>query len=677
MASHALSERRLARPWQARPWLPRPWPLRERSLALLSAALLLGGPGLASACTTLAVGKAATADGSVLVTHTDDGENGGDSRLCYIPPADHEAGSMRPIYWDTEEFPRFVGNGRGTCYTPQPGQEPYQPIGRIQQVAHTYGYFEATYGTVNERGVGIGETTCSAVFATDASGHGGKALMSVDELTRIAMERSTTSREAVKLMGSLAEEYGFYGAGSFEGSGESLMVGDKEEAFVFHVLTDPTGASAVWAAQRVPDDGVAVVANHFMIREIDFADETNFLHSASVRSVALAKGWWKEGEPLDFTKLYSDGEYAHKFYSGRRVWGAYRLFGVDHLPSNYTDMRFDAVYPATAKLPTGKAKVLPQDLFAIHRDYYQGTEFDMTRGLAAGPWGDPDRWSTTSQVTGSWERSIGLFRTTSSHVVQCRGWGQGTILWFGPHAAPGTCYMPLAAAATEVPAMYTVADPNVLNKQSAYWAHRFAFNVAKIKYAYAMKDLAALQQTLEGAGAALVSKIDASVSIEPAMLNAEYARHAAAILQSFTSLPDLLVWKYADGWLADKSLLSYPDWWLEAVGYPQGPPPAPVEPPPGLGHLQSATVKPNRTADLAQPLPKPMEKLLMRLNLVATELSSVQNSNSCSDQVVQRCVEACPSSGFAKCAARCTSPCADSAATAAKDAATFAPGILV
>ena len=94
----------------------------------------------------------------------------------------------------------------------------------IEQVNHTFGYYEATYGILNEHQVGIGESTCSAVFGAAAKGHGGGALFSVDSLSRLAMERATTAREAVALMGRLAEERGFYGANAFEGTGESLMV---------------------------------------------------------------------------------------------------------------------------------------------------------------------------------------------------------------------------------------------------------------------------------------------------------------------------------------------------------------------------------------------------------------------------------------------------------------------
>lgn len=162
---------------------------------------------------------------------------------------------------------------------------------------------------MNERQVGIGESTCSGVFGTSAAAHGGSALLSVDALSQLAMERANSSRAAVLLMGRLAEEYGFYGAGSFEGTAESLMVTDPYEGWIFHILPDPTGESAIWAAQRVPDTHIGVVPNVFVIREVDFDDAANFLGSSTVHSVALARGWWKPSDGLlDFTSIYSDGE---------------------------------------------------------------------------------------------------------------------------------------------------------------------------------------------------------------------------------------------------------------------------------------------------------------------------------------------------------------------------------
>jgi dipeptidase len=133
-------------------------------------------------------------------------------------------------------------------------------LGYVDQVNHTYAYFEQTYGTLNEKQVGMGESTCSAVYSAYGLNDGGSALWSIDELSRVAMERASSAREAVQLMGDLAVAGGFHGqSGALEGGGESLMVIDPNEGFVFHILADKTGTSAIWIAQRVPDDSMTVV----------------------------------------------------------------------------------------------------------------------------------------------------------------------------------------------------------------------------------------------------------------------------------------------------------------------------------------------------------------------------------------------------------------------------------
>jgi len=301
--------------------------------------------------------------------------------------------------------------------------------------------------------------------------------------------------------------------------------------------------------------------------------------------VAKARGWWQASEgPLDFTKVYSDGEYAHKFYSGRRMWGAYRLLApqaAKELPANYSDLRTQAdIYPAT--LPTTRA-LSPLDLMAVHRDMYEGTPHDMTQGLAAGPFGNPDRYAAaaSTKLAGSWERSIALYRTTSSHVVQARAWlpnAVGGVAWFGPHAALGTCYIPLPAGAAAVPDAYTAANPSKLSRASAYWAHKYVLNLARARYSDSMKVVAAVQQALEAAAWERVRGDNGTGLLGARYLAARSAADAAAVLEAWWALPDQLMERFADGWLDDGAPMGYPDAWLKRVGWQEGPPPPPKDP---------------------------------------------------------------------------------------------------
>ena len=119
-----------------------------------------------------------------------------------IPSADWPAGTQRAVWPNPESYPRYVGTERlAPEYFPMNGQIPLPALGFIDQVNHTFAYFEETYGVMNERQVGIGESTCSAVYGASGYDAGGAALMSIDELSKIAMERASSSREAVELMG--------------------------------------------------------------------------------------------------------------------------------------------------------------------------------------------------------------------------------------------------------------------------------------------------------------------------------------------------------------------------------------------------------------------------------------------------------------------------------------------
>lgn len=203
------------------------------------------------ACTVVLVGRDASEDGSVIVTHSDDGSSHNDPRVMLVPP--YKNGEHRDIMPDMEDFPRYVGFKRGPYYEPHNNKnngdgtgDVTVPIGKLKlsknSEPETLAYFDGNYGIINSKQVITGgESTCSGVFSAKALPEG-KALFSINELSRVALERTFSAREAVQLMGDLAEQYGFYGAsGSFEGSAETLLVADPNEGFVFHILPDDTG----------------------------------------------------------------------------------------------------------------------------------------------------------------------------------------------------------------------------------------------------------------------------------------------------------------------------------------------------------------------------------------------------------------------------------------------------
>lgn len=543
-----------------------------------------------------------------MVTHSNDGEFETDPRLVKIPAVEYsDADSSqlrRPVFFSPESYPRYVGTERGDIpeYFPKgDDQKPFPAIGYIPQVNKTFAYLEDTYGAVNEMQVGIGESTCSGVFGASPLGSpNGTALFSIDSLSQIAMERASTAKEAVEMMGRLAEEYGFYGAGQFEGTAESLAVSDPNDAWIFHILPDPTGRSAIWAAQRVPEDGFAVLANMFVIRQLDPDDSDNFLMSDSVHSVAQDYGWWKSEEGLlDFTKVYSDGEYAHKYYSGRRMWGAYHLAAPSKkFPPNYVDLQSDHVYPV---FTTPDTLLSVQDLFRFHRYTYQGTPFDLSAlgNLAGGPFGSPDRWKAgpgEQQVQGNWERPIGLYRTSDTYIVQSNeGAAMGAVLWYGPSSALATVFTPFLVGLSDVPASFRSGHQAQFSRESAFWAVCYAHNLANLKWSYMYGDVTKRQLELESSSVAMVQAMedDFQQNGNFDIVEETYQKNVETIVSSLWSLSDELMFKYADGFVNElpdgmSQMVGYPAWWLEAVGFRDGPPPPPTipkccHPPKGLG----------------------------------------------------------------------------------------------
>ena len=373
------------------------------------------------------------------------------------------------------------------------------------------------------------------------------------------------------------------------------------QAWVFHVSPDgrtspdgktPLGGdSAIWAAQRVPDDAVAVVDNMYVIRELNLSDTQHFLGSKSVHTVAEEQGLWNRssGKLLDFAGVYSHGEYGHKYYSGRRMWGSFRRLAPETaLSPTYGNLKTDNPHPYPFSVAPVR-KLNASDIMAVMRDHYEGTKYSSANGLAAGAWGNPNRYGggtfpNGTGVEGAWERTISIHRSTYTTVVQARAYLPDTIggtIWFGPHAAHGTCYVPFPCGMPSLPHRYTIGWQAVKD-QSALWAFRFVENLAQMRFNPMMQDIKATQQHFERLGFAVQASwaqhYRGSNSTEQPNLNAlvwnSSVNHANTMLDAWWQLGDTLMMKHAQPAAPGVGVsVSYPSWWLEAVGFPQGPPP--------------------------------------------------------------------------------------------------------
>ena len=478
-----------------------------RSLFLLLLFLFSAAPAV-EGCTTILVTKGASADGSVMISHSDDNDLM-DQRIIYIPAQQHAPGAMRPVYctaaamgefpqYNSFFHPRMVTSGRGPGYdTPGPQSV---PLGFIPQTKETYAYFDGSYGIMNEHQLMFGECTDGSKVSPDPEP--GSRILYSSELSRIALERCRTAREAILLIGSLIEEYGLYG------TGETLPVADTEEGWVIEMAPSPEGKGGLWVAKKVPDGEVFVAANQFRIREVN-PDDPDMMFSKNLHEIAQKHGWWKpEDGMLDWLRTVSLGEYNHPYYSLRRVWRVLSLVAPSKNYSPWVEDGFTKDYPFSVA-PDKKLTV--RDVMRLHRDHYEGTEFDLTKGAAAGPFGYPDRFygpydgagdvgDPKRVLEGAWERPLSVTYCGYVFVAQARSWLPSPVggrMWLGLDKPSDTVFIPFHIGVNRLPSSVEVCDTTKFSRESAWWTFNFLANYAGLKYSYMHKEIADLQEQLE------------------------------------------------------------------------------------------------------------------------------------------------------------------------------------
>jgi dipeptidase len=421
-------------------------------------------------CTNFLVGKGASVDGSTMVTYSADsyslyGE------LYHWPAAKYAAGAMLDVReWDTGRF-----------------------LGRIAQAGETYN----VVGNMNEHQLCIGETTWGGRHElADSTG-----LVDYGSLIYITLQRARTAREAIKIMTGLVDEYGYFS------EGESFSIVDKNEVWIMDMIGKGVGnRGAVWVAVRIPDDCIAAHANQARIHRFPLDDPENCMYSKDVISFARERGYFsgRKDEDFSFAKAYNPIEWGGLRFCEARVWSFFNRWTRDAdrwLPYILGE---DATPMPLYVKPERKLGV--RDLMSSMRDHYEGTVFDPTGDVAAGPFHSPYRFNPlTWQVDGekyAFERPTSTQQTGFTFVAQMRSSLPdeiGGVFWFGVDDACFTVYNPMYPCMTRTPECYRVGNGDFehFSWTSSFWIHNWVANMAYARYSQVLPDAVALQDKLE------------------------------------------------------------------------------------------------------------------------------------------------------------------------------------
>lgn len=443
-------------------------------------------------CTNFIVTKGASTDGSVMVTYAADshvlyGE------LYHYTAQKYPLGSKMKIFcWDTGEY-----------------------LGEIPQALETYN----VVGNVNEYQVAIGETT-----------YGGReelweknGILDYGSLIYIALQRSKTAREAMKLIVELTNEYGY------ASEGESFSICDKNEAWIFELIGKGAGEKGiVWVARLIPDGYISAHANQARITTFPFQKKNDWFNpkqtvfnSTDVITFARKKGYFKgKDENFSFSDTYNPLTFSGARACELRVWAFFNHVSVDMAQywgyATGTDMKLDknnnlydtAGYYCTNRMPLWikpNRKISNLDLFKFMGDHLEGTELDMSKDFGAGPYACPYRWRPMTWKYNNkayiHERTTGTQQTGFSFVAQLRSYMPdkiGAINWFGTDDCANTVYVPMIASITEIPHCFAVGNGNIMNftMESSFWITNLVTNFAYTRYNAINPEIQAAQDNL-------------------------------------------------------------------------------------------------------------------------------------------------------------------------------------
>ncbi len=431
--------------------------------------LLLLSIQLSIPCTNFLIGKKASKDGSTLISYSADSYNLY-GELYHWPAKQYKPGTMLEVYeWDSGKY-----------------------LGEIPQALNTYNVI----GNMNEHQLAIGETT----FGGRPELQNTSGILDYGSLIYITLQRAKTAREAISVMTSLVEEYGFYS------SGESFSIADPNEIWIMEMIgKGEENRGAVWVAIRIPDDCVSAHANQARIQQFPLNDPENCIYSSDVISFAKDMGYYSgKDEDFSFAKAYAPLDFGALRFCEARVWSFF-----NRVNSKMGEYITYAQGKTTDPMPLyikADHKLSARDVQNLMRDHYEDTELDWRFDLGAGPFNSPYRWSPLTYEIDSVEycneRPIATQQTGFSFVAQMRSWLPnkiGGVLWFGVDDAAQTVYYPFYCGHTKVPHEMEVGNGDLLtySETSAFWTHNLVSNMVYTRYSDKIKDLQKVQKRLE------------------------------------------------------------------------------------------------------------------------------------------------------------------------------------
>lgn len=495
----------------------------------LMAVAMMGCVSEAEACSNFIVGKKASVDGSVMCSYSAD-DYGMFQYLCHYPAAKHAKGEMRKIYdWDSNKY-----------------------HGEIPEAAETYNVI----GNINEWQVTIGETTYGGrEEMVDSTG-----IMDYGSLIYVALQRSKTAREAIKVMTTLANTYGY------NSEGETFTICDPNEAWIMEMMGKGAGSKgAVWVALRIPDDAICAHANQSRIGKFNMKDKKNVMYAKDVVSFARSKGWFK-GKDADFSWKMA---YAKPDFSGRRFCDARAWAMLNHFydMSPYLDWALGK-NPDAQDMPlwvVPNKKVSVKDVENVMRDHYEGTPLSVADGsdIGGGIWEMPYRPTPLMyKVDGKQyfnERPVSTQQSGFVFVSQMRSWLPreiGGVFWFANDDANMAAFTPVYCSMTQRPECYNTpgVDAVHFSEKNAYWVCNMTSNMVYPRYSLMFPTLKEVRDSLDNsyfaAQAGVEKKAQELYAQNPQAavkyLNDYSVEKAQQMLAHWNQLFEFMVVKYND-----------------------------------------------------------------------------------------------------------------------------------